>query len=133
MNTTRYRTAQLDMALQSPGSVLVDVREPHELVSDGYVRGALNIPVRTLESVATSSRRSLGWPSTPIVVFCRSGNRSSHAARVLRDIGYSHVVNAGTWRDVAHALAAHGAALERGRVVPATAGTNTASNSINIW
>jgi phage shock protein E len=113
MNATRYT------ALHTPGSVFIDVREPYELVSDGYVREALNIPVSSLASVATSSSRSLGWPSTPIVVFCRSGNRSSHAARILRDIGYSNVVNAGTWEDVARALAAHGAVLERGRVVPA--------------
>jgi len=104
MSESTRRTAQLATVLQAPDAVLLDVRDPQELVLDGSVPGALNFPLsRDLENVAAAG--SFGHLSTPIVVFCRSGNRSSYAARALREAGYNNVVNAGSWRQVARALA----------------------------
>lgn len=67
----------------SQGATLLDVRTPEEF-SSGHLDGALNIPVQELAS------RLGELPRTPknIVVYCRSGGRSSSAAALLRQRGY---------------------------------------------
>ena len=35
-----------------------------------------------------------------IIVFCRSGNRSSMAKSILEQNGFTNVVNGGTWNNV---------------------------------
>ncbi|MEP2370398.1 rhodanese-like domain-containing protein [Ilumatobacter sp.] len=66
---------------------LVDVREPAEYAS-GTLDGAVNIPLGDLtERIGDldANRR--------VVLLCRSGNRSSRAARHLVDAGFDDVVN----------------------------------------
>lgn len=72
------------------GATLVDVRTPAEY-SRGHVAGAINIPVQHL------SRRlaQLGDKKTPIVVYCRSGSRSSYARSLLLKNGFSTVHDMG--------------------------------------
>lgn len=73
---------------------LVDVRTSDEF-SGGSVPGAINIPLTT---VAASLDR---FPSdVPVVVFCRSGNRSSKAQKILESNGYTNVTNGGGWKEV---------------------------------
>lgn len=75
-----------------PGLLLVDVREPYEQrLGQAPVLGA---PVRCA-SVALSGLPDalVEWQAlpadTPIVFFCRSGNRSAQAARALRRLGHA--------------------------------------------
>jgi phage shock protein E len=35
-----------------------------------------------------------------IIVFCRSGNRSSQAKSILNQNGYTNVTNGGTWKNI---------------------------------
>lgn len=63
-------------------AVALDVREPYEW-GQGHVGGALHIPMRSL----SAPERELPV-DTPIVVICRSGNRSGVVARALRAAGY---------------------------------------------
>lgn len=66
---------------------LVDVREPDE-VSAGTLPGAVNIPLGDLPSrlgELDKTRR--------VVVLCRSGGRSTQAANILTDAGFTDVVN----------------------------------------
>ncbi|MGF1925922.1 MAG: rhodanese-like domain-containing protein, partial [Bacteroidia bacterium] len=63
------------------GAYLVDVRSAGEF-SSGSVKGATNIP---LESLANHIVKLKGKKS--IVVFCRSGNRSSMAKSLLEQGG----------------------------------------------
>ncbi|HOW54978.1 MAG TPA: rhodanese-like domain-containing protein [Syntrophorhabdaceae bacterium] len=69
---------------------IVDVREPKELKETGFIEGAMNIPVR---EVAKRVSEFPGNLDTPIVVYCASGARSSHAAIYLRAYGYRNVKN----------------------------------------
>ncbi len=69
---------------------LVDVREPGELDQTGFIRGAVNIPVRQVASRIDEFPKDLDMP---VVVYCASGHRSSHAAIYLRAYGYRNAKN----------------------------------------
>lgn len=64
---------------------LVDVRNPGEHAL-GSIRGAVNVPVGQLPS-----RLGELDPSTPTVVYCAGGYRSSAAASLLRANGFTDV------------------------------------------
>jgi phage shock protein E len=74
---------------------LVDVRTPGEFAA-GHPKGSVNIP---LDKVGTSLDKFKG--KKDIVVFCRSGNRSSQAKAILESKGFSNIVDGGTWDNVA--------------------------------
>ncbi len=77
------------------GALLVDVRTPQEFAA-GHLPGAVNIPVEEL----SERLGELGAPEQPVVVYCRSGARSSRAERLLQERGFQQVVNLGpmsTW------------------------------------
>ena len=69
--------------------VLVDVRERDEY-EQGYIPGALHIPRGNLESRV---ERAIPDRSTPVVIYCASGNRSVYAAKTLAELGYEDVVS----------------------------------------
>lgn len=76
------------------GAFLVDVRTPAEF-SVGSVKGAINIPLDKVPSQLSKFKNKKS-----IVVFCRSGNRSSQAKRILESNGFQNVINGGTWENV---------------------------------
>lgn len=76
------------------GAYLVDVRSPAEFAQE-HVKGSVNIPLDTLPTQLAKFKGK-----KKIVVFCRSGSRSSMAKSILEKNGYSNVINGGTWEDV---------------------------------
>lgn len=76
------------------GAFLVDVRTPAEFAS-GSAKGAVNIPLNSL-----SQNLSKLKGKKKIIVFCRSGNRSGQAKRILEQNGFENVINGGTWQNV---------------------------------
>lgn len=78
---------------------LVDVRTPSEFAS-GSVEGAVNIPLDTILGQLPKFKGKKN-----IVVFCRSGNRSSQAKTILEKSGFNNVTNGGTWQNVNAAIA----------------------------
>lgn len=73
------------------GALVVDVRTPAETRS-GYIEGAKLIP---LDQVADRLREFGADKNRPIVVYCRSGNRSGRAKGILESHGYTNVINGG--------------------------------------
>lgn len=74
--------------------VLIDVRTPQEFAS-GHIPGAVNISVDQL-----AQRLSEIPQDKPIVLYCRSGNRSNQAAQILERAGYTQIYDLGgiiTW------------------------------------
>jgi rhodanese-related sulfurtransferase len=69
--------------------LLIDVRTPEEFAS-GHIAGAVNIPVDAL-----SGRLSEIPNDQPVVVYCRSGNRSATASQILHSAGYPTVYDLG--------------------------------------
>lgn len=72
----------------------VDVRTPAEF-AQGSVKGAINIPLNQIENQLA---KFIGKKN--IVVFCRSGSRSSQAKAILEQNGFTNVANGGSWEDV---------------------------------
>jgi rhodanese-related sulfurtransferase len=75
--------------------LLLDVRTPEEFNS-GHIAGAVNIAVEQL-----SERLSEVPQDKPVVLYCRSGNRSGQAAQILERAGYTQIYDLGgiiTWQ-----------------------------------
>lgn len=72
------------------GALLIDVRTMEEF-AQGHVEGALNIPYQETDKLMSA----IGTDKTrPVVVYCRSGNRSGKAKVVLEAKGYTNIFNA---------------------------------------
>jgi phage shock protein E len=76
------------------GAMIIDVRTPDEF-RDGAYPGAVNIPVSNL-----GARLAEIPKDKSVVLYCASGARSSSAARVLKQAGYTDVINAGGLGDM---------------------------------
>ena len=92
--------------------LLLDVREPSEF-SQVHIAGALNVPRGVLEQACEwgydETEPALAADrSRPLVVVCRSGNRSLLAADVLQALGFADVVSLKTgmrgWVDFEQAV-----------------------------
>ncbi|MEN9347015.1 MAG: rhodanese-like domain-containing protein [Flavobacteriales bacterium] len=81
--------------IQSPSTVIIDVRTPEEFVG-GHVAGSKNIPLMEI-SQRVDELRAIGGD---IVLCCASGNRSGHATHFLKNEGFTNVHNGGSWLDV---------------------------------
>ena len=73
---------------------LVDVRTPQEF-AEGSVKGAVNISLDMVQNQLSKFK-----DKKHIIVFCRSGNRSSQSKLILEQNGYTNVTNGGTWQNV---------------------------------
>lgn len=73
------------------GIILLDVRTKEEYDS-GHIKDSMLIPVDVLKDEAESKLKD---KEAPIFVYCRSGNRSVTAAKILVDLGYKNVYNLG--------------------------------------
>lgn len=71
--------------------VLIDVREEAEFKS-GHIVNSLNIPVGLLESrIASLNIQN----DKPVIVYCRSGQRSATAAATLQKLGFQNIFKLG--------------------------------------
>jgi phage shock protein E len=77
-------------ALVASGALLVDVRSPGEFAA-GHIDGAVNVPVDQISNLL----ERLGSMDRTVIVYCRSGARSSRSARVLREAGFEKVRDLG--------------------------------------
>lgn len=84
-----------------------DVREPSEY-NDGYIPGAINLPIKSqpdalfLPSHEFEDRFGFEKPSADqeVVFYCKSGVRSSAAAQMAQQLGYTKVAEyRGSWLD----------------------------------
>lgn len=83
--------------LVADGARLVDVRTPGEFGS-GHIHGAMNVPLQALANRIAE----LGDRSQPVVVYCRSGARSSSAKKVLEKAGFEKVFDLGAMSRWSH-------------------------------
>lgn len=73
--------------LEQNSIVLVDVREPNEYAT-GYIPGATLVPLSQFDAQKIPQS-----PDQKIVLYCRSGQRSTMAAQRLLNAGYQEVAH----------------------------------------
>jgi len=78
--------------LKTPGVTVGDVREPWEF-SEGNYPDSINIPLGEVPARLDE----LMAMSKPLILVCRSGNRSGMAMTLLQNNGASEVYNGGAW------------------------------------
>jgi len=71
--------------------ILLDVRTKQEYNS-GHIEDSILIPVSDLKEDAEDVLKD---KETPIIIYCRSGNRSATASKILLDLGYKKVYDLG--------------------------------------
>ena len=87
--TSKFKTVDVSefaKAVSDTSYVVLDVRTPAEH-AEGYIPGThYNIDV--LEDTYTEVALKMLPKDKPVALYCRSGNRSKNAARILAEKGY---------------------------------------------
>ncbi|KXH53794.1 rhodanese-like domain-containing protein [Colletotrichum salicis] len=101
--------SQMAELAKDPGNVvIVDAREPGELVDTGRIPTAINIPVATAPESFLIAEEDFedryGYPrpskDTELVFYCKAGVRSRALATLARDAGWTKVGEyPGSWLD----------------------------------
>jgi phage shock protein E len=81
--------------MNSAESTIIDVREPWEFEQEHFP-GAINIPLSYVP-LKLSTLRDM---PKPILLYCRSGNRSGMAASMLKAAGIADAINVGGLSDI---------------------------------
>ncbi len=68
---------------------LIDVREPHENAE--FNIGGLLLPIGKIQTMQIEEIEEI--KNEEIIVYCRSGMRSSQAALILQQVGFTNVFN----------------------------------------
>jgi rhodanese-related sulfurtransferase len=93
-------------------TLVVDVRDAPEVEKSGKIAGAVHVSRGMLEFRADPESpyhdKNFAKDKT-VILYCASGGRSALAAKVLKDMGYPHVYNAGAFKDWAES----GGAIEQ--------------------
>ena len=90
----------LQAAQAAPKAVVIDVRTPAEF-AEVHVVGARNIDFRDpgFEDQIRKLDREGHYK-----VYCRSGNRSGQAEKLMKSLGFKHVENIGSVKEAARHL-----------------------------
>jgi rhodanese-related sulfurtransferase len=93
--------------MMSAGDVLVvDVRDAPEVQQSGKLKGAVNVSRGMLEFRADPEspyHNPAFQKDKRVVLYCASGGRSALSGKMLRDLGYQSVFNAGAFKELAEA------------------------------
>lgn len=86
---TEYGDVSIAEAIElmdnKPDMVILDVRTVSEF-EEGQIEGAINIPVDELESRLDELNQD-----DEILVYCRTGNRSSTAVSIMEEAGFTKI------------------------------------------
>jgi phage shock protein E len=83
-----------------PESLVIDVRSEAEW-RDGHLEGAILIPY---DRIGTDIARATANRDARLYLYCRSGRRSSIAAKTLTRAGYKNPVDLGTMENASRVL-----------------------------
>lgn len=71
---------------------IVDTREPFEY-QQSHVEGAVNIPPMEFMSGVVPAALKDVPKDAPIILYCRSGQRSNTCSMILRQHGFTNLIN----------------------------------------
>ena len=90
--TNNYKTIYLKEVkefLDKKEAVILDVRHPLSLKTDGYIPTSINIPVWELETRIEELDKNKTY-----ITFCTMGVKSETAAKILTNNGFNNIFNA---------------------------------------
>ncbi len=70
--------------------ILLDVRTPQEFYKEGHIKGANLIPIQLFKYIYLGGK---GLKNKKVFIYCRSGNRSAAASKILEKWGVKKVYN----------------------------------------
>jgi len=76
---------------EGKSSMIIDVRTQSEWDS-GHLKKAVHLPLDAFESGIESLAKD---KEETVYLYCRSGNRSGKALKIMQKLGYTNAVNAG--------------------------------------
>lgn len=76
---------------EEENALLLDVRTEQEY-ADGHIPGTLLIPITELEERLDEI---IAWQNKPVIIYCRSGNRSAQVASILEANGFQYLYDLG--------------------------------------
>ncbi len=88
---TRITASQAKDRMTEDGIIILDVRTEEEFRA-GYIPQAILLPV---DEITARAEKVLPDKNIPILVYCRSGNRSRTASNALLKMGYTEVYDFG--------------------------------------
>ena len=80
---------KFEKKMASEKYLLVDVRTAEEF-SEGHIKGAINIDYLAENFSIEIQELEL---ESPVLLYCRSGNRSSNAMKTMKELGFKEVYN----------------------------------------
>jgi phage shock protein E len=78
------------------GGLLIDVRSGYEF-AQGALDGAKNMPLESFQHLSEDIVKE-----KPVLLYCRSGQRSEMAKRYLQSLGFPDVHNIGGYQQLAN-------------------------------
>lgn len=72
--------------------IIVDTREPFEY-EQSHVEGAINIPPMQFMQGEIPKALKDTDKDEPILLYCRSGQRSNTCGMILKSLGYTNIIN----------------------------------------
>jgi rhodanese-related sulfurtransferase len=72
---------------------LIDIRRPDEWRQTGVAQGAARIDMRRPDFAEAVLQQVKGQRDAPIGIICRTGNRTTHMQKAMRDAGFTQVYN----------------------------------------
>ncbi len=81
------------------GAMLIDVRTEEEY-NVGHIDGAILLPLDTIDEESVA--QIIEDQKDPVIVYCKSGNRSHQAWEKLQELGYQEVYDLGAmsnWKE----------------------------------
>ncbi|MDR2121931.1 MAG: rhodanese-like domain-containing protein [Flavobacteriaceae bacterium] len=86
--------------LKNPLATLLDVREEEELKDEKSIPGAVSIPMKEIPFRLEEIREL----SSPLIIFCRSGNRSRSVVGYLKSQGFTNLYDGGSFKRIIELL-----------------------------
>mmetsp|Transcript_11868 Transcript_11868/g.24516 ORF Transcript_11868/g.24516 Transcript_11868/m.24516 type:complete len:122 (+) Transcript_11868:181-546(+) len=93
-------------AAADPNATWVDVRTEEE-IAQGCLHKLYNLPfvhhsctVDSCEGLEEKAKEHMQDKDAPVIIFCRSGRRATKPVQILKDLGYTNVLNAGGFSDI---------------------------------
>lgn len=72
--------------------LVIDTREPFEYAT-GHVEGAINVPATAFIAGTLPAALAAVAKDQPMLVYCRSGQRSNTVKQILEKHGFTQVAN----------------------------------------